>query len=267
MKKSFDNVLFDIFISKKKSEVVEHKDDLPPNVRIILNKIDSILSLNDIEYQIPFVYKKNNDFKSLKVIISNLYSAQQICEMLEVDEYKINKEFIDVFFGDIKFTFILTNPHDIAFTFWYYSWDIIPTLINVLFEGFGLRLDKNGLKIPSSEKHPYLLSTKIDEIIEFLGLNFNQYKLGFFTLDNEIDYIMNSPSFNANLFFNYKLDPKDHFYEEKQVMFKRCLEIYEPFKDASGNFNFSDNKDVYLTFIAEFYSNSGLLEKLIGRKK
>jgi hypothetical protein len=77
---------------------------------------------------------------------------------------------------------------------------------------------------------------------------------------------MNSPSFNANMFFRYELDLKDHFYIEKMAMLTRCLAIYEPFKDVAGNFNFSNDKDVYLSFIAEFFSDSGLIEKLIGTK-
>ena len=265
MKKSFDNFLYDLFVSKKKTEVVEKKDDMPPHLRIILNKIDLILTNNDIQYEIPFVYKKNNDFKYLKVIISNLYSPQQICDILGAEEYKSDKEFIDINYNGINLTFILTPVENFTMSFWYYSWDILPTLMNVLLDGFGLRLDKDGLKY--TLKGNYLLSSKIDEIIEFLGLNFNQYKSGFFTLENEIDYVMNSGSFNANNFFNYKLNPKDHFYEQNSEMFKKALEIYEPFRDASGNFAFSESKDVYLSFIAEYFYESGLIEKLTGGKK
>ena len=71
-KKTFDNFLFDIFKSKKKTEVVQVKDNLPINVRRVLNKIDLIFQSNYIHYEIPFVYKLNNDFKSLKIIVSNL---------------------------------------------------------------------------------------------------------------------------------------------------------------------------------------------------
>jgi len=262
-KKSFDRFLYDIFLSKK--EVTTRKDDIPPNIRNIINKIDTLFTDNDIQYQIPFVYKENNDFKHLKVIVSNLYTPQQICDILEINEFKVDKEFIDLDFNGIKVTLILTPLENFTIAFWYYSWDILTTLMNILFDGFGLRFDKDGLKY--TFKNNYLLSTKIDEIIEFLGLNFNQYKAGFFTLENEIDYIMNSPSFNANLFFNYKLNSKDHFYNENSIMFKKVLEIYEPFKESSGNFIFSESQESYLSFIAEYFSESGLIEKLTGWKK
>lgn len=264
-KKSFDNYLFDIFVSKKKKEVVTRKDDLPKNVRNIINKIDSILTNNDVEYVIPFVFKKDNDFKKLKIIISNLYTPQQICDMLDAEEFKSDREFVDIYFNDVKLTFILTPVENFTISFWYYSWDIMTILMNVLLDGFGIRFDKDGLKY--IYKGNYLLTKKIDEIIEFMGLNFNQYKSGFFTLENEIDYIMNSPSFNADLYYNYQLNPKDHFYEENLEMFKKTLEIYEPFKNTPGNFVFSEDKGVYLSFIIEYFHDSGLIERLTGRKK
>jgi hypothetical protein len=265
MKKSFDNFLYDIFSSKKKTEVVNKKDDLPNNIRNLINKIDLQLKGNDIPYEIPFVYKKNNSFQTLKIIVSNLYTPQQLSEILNIDEYKSEKEFVDTVIDGVKVTLILTPEDKFPLTFWYYSWDILPTLLNVLFEGFGLLFDKDGLKY--TPRNNFLLSTKIDEIIEFLGLDFNQYKAGFFTLENEIDYIMNSPSFNADLFFNYKLNEKDHFFNENLQLFNKSLEIYEPFRETSGNFVFSNDKDVYLSFIAEYFYDSGLIEKLTGQKK
>lgn len=263
-KKSFDRFLYDIFLSKRKEEKVIPKDDLPKNVRHLLNKIDLILSNNDIEYVIPFTHKKGNDFKHIKIIVSNLYTPQQIIDLFEHKGYKLDKEFIDIWIDDILVTFILTPVDDFNISFWYYSWDILPTLMNVLLEPFGIKFEKDGLKY--TFKGNYLLTKKIDEIIEFLGLNFNQFKSGFFTLENEIDYIMNSPSFNADSFFKYELNKKDHFYEDNSIMFKKCLEIYEPFRNSSGNFAFSEDKGVYLSFIVEFFHDSGLIEKLTGRK-
>ena len=265
MKKSFDNFLFDLFVTKKKVEISQKKDDIPSNLRNILNKIDLILTDNDIQYQIPFVYKKNNNFKYLKIITSNLYTPQQICDILGVDEYKSDREFVDIIYDGIKLTFILTPVDNFTMSFFYYSWDILPTLINVILDKFGLKFDKDGLKYIYKNNYP--LTQKIDEIIEFLGLNFNQYKSGFFTLENEIDFLMNSSFFNANLFFNYKLNPKDYFYQENTEMFKKSLEIYEPFRDSMGNFNFSENKEVYLSLIVDYFYESGLIEKLTGRKK
>lgn len=262
VKKSFDKVLFDIFKSKKEKEKVVYKDVIPPNVRIILDNIDNIFETNNIEYVIPFVYR-HNSYKHIKIIIPDSYSAMQICMLLDVDIYKAHKEFIDVVINDVEITFILTPIDNFNIAFYYYSWDILVTLINVILDGFGLRFDKNGLKYILNGS--YLLSTNINEIIEFIGLDFNVYKNGFFTLENEINYITNSLYFNANMFFNYKIDDRDHFYNEKVIMYEECLKYFEPYKDSFDNFVF-DIKDKYLLFIAEYFYESGFINKITEKK-
>lgn len=264
MKRSFVQYIIDTYNSKRNIEKNQKPKDVPDFLKNILIHVDYRLRSNDIIFEIPFVYKDKKDFTHLKVIVPNYLSPQQLCEIIQADEYKVNKEFVEVIYKDFRIVFILTPENDIPITFWYYSWDILPILMNILFEQFGLRLDKNGLKY--AHRGNFLLSTKIDEIIEFLGLNFKQYKNGFFTLENEINFLMNSPSFNADLFFNYELNSKDYFYKENLELFKKSLELFEPFKEAPGNFKFSENKDEYLPFIVSYFHESGIMDKLFGRK-
>ena len=261
MKKSFVQYIIDTYNSKRNTQKPK---EVPDFLKSVLVHIDYRLRSNDINFEIPFVYKDKKDFDHLKVIVPNYITPQQLCEIIQSDEYKATKEFVDVMYKDFRIVFILTQETDIPITFWYYSWDILPILMNVLFERFGLRFESNGLKY--KDRGNFLLSTKIDEIVEFLGLNFRQYQKGFFTLENEVDFLMNSPSFNANMFFDYKLNPKDYFYKENSELFKKSLEIFEPFKDAPGNFKFSENKDEYLRFIVEYFHDSGIMEKLFGKK-
>jgi len=263
MKRSFVQYIVDTYNKKKKIQIQKPKE-VPEFMKSILVHIDYRLRSNDINFEIPFVYKNKKDFDHIKVIVPNYLTPEQLCDIIQLDEYKINKEFVEVVYKDFKIVFILTPENDIPITFWYYSWDILPTLMNVLFLKFGLNLTKDGLKY--KERGNHLLSSKINEIVEFLGLNFKQYRDGFFSLENEVHFLMNSPSFNADLFFEFELDPKDYFYKEKQEQYKKCLEILEPLKDAPGNFKFSENKDDYLTFIVEYFHESGIMEKLFGRK-
>ena len=96
MKKSFDSFVFDLFVKKKKETIIEKKDDFSLNIRNILNNIDIIFKNNDIQYEIPFVYKSNNDFSSLKIIVCDLYTPQQICDLLDIDSFICNREFFDI---------------------------------------------------------------------------------------------------------------------------------------------------------------------------
>ena len=262
MKKPFGDYIVDTYMKYKS---VNKPKEVPSFLKGILVHIDYKLRYNDINFEIPFVYKDKQDFDHIKVIVPNYFSPQQLCEMIEGDQYKVYKEFVEVIYKDFRIIFILTTENNISMAFWYYSWDILPTLMNVLFEKFGLRLDKDGLKY--SDHGNFLLSTKIDEIIEFLGLNFKQYKRGFFTLDNEINFLMNSPSFNADIFFDYNLNTKDFFYKEKSVMLKKVLKVFEPLKGSMGNFNFSENKGEYLPFIVEYFHDSGIMDKMFKKEK
>jgi hypothetical protein len=262
MKKTFDEVLFDIFKTRKEKENIVYKDVIPLDVSVVLNNINSVFETNNIEFLIPFVYKYNT-YKHIKIIIPDIYSAMQICTLLDIDTYKAHKEFIDVNINNVNITFILTPIDNFNITFYYYSWDILPTLINVILDGFGLRFDKDGLKHTTYGN--YLLSTNIKDIIDFVGLDFKVYKNGFFTLENEINYIINSIYFNPDMFYNYEIDKKDYFYDEKVIMYKECLKCFEPYKDSLSNFNF-DTKSSYLLLIAEYFYESGFINKITEKK-
>lgn len=256
---------FDLLVETyNKYSIPKKEKEVPDFLKSILVHIDYKLRTNDVNFEIPFVYKNKKDFDHLKVIVPNYFTPQQLCEIIEGDEFKGSKDFVDVIYKNFRIVFILVPENSIPITFWYYSWDILPILMSILFDKFGLSLTKDGLKLKS--KGNFLLSTKIDEIVEFLGLNFKQYRNGFFTLENEVNFLMNSPSFNADLFFDYVLDPKDYFYKENLELYKKCLEIFEPFKGAPGNFKFAENTDEYLPFIVEYFQESGIMEKLFGKK-
>ena len=55
-------------------------------------------------------------------------------------------------------------------------------------------------------------------------------------------------------------------YKENLELYKKCLEIFDPFKGAPGNFKFAENTDEYLPFIVEYFQESGIMEKLFGKK-
>jgi hypothetical protein len=233
---------------------------------ILLKEINDKLEKNDIRIEIPYVYRNKDFFDHIKILIPHNIDGDKLLDVLKLGEYNQNNKYIDYYYKDFRFIFIKTFDNEFLSSFFYYSWDILPTLMNVMLNKMGLDLTPAGLKY-IAVKSPILISNNIKLILEFLGLDFYYYmnsgsnkKSGFRHLFDEVSYILGSPFFNTKIYKEYNLNDKDYFYFEKVEQYEYALNLLNKIDETNFiGYEYYSDLDSYLIDIDKMFPDSNFL--------
>lgn len=233
----------------------------------LLKEVSVKLDSNGIRNEIPFVFKNKETYDFIKILIPQETDVTKLEEIFKSGEYQSIKKYIDFYYKDFRFIFIRTPEIEFFPTFFYYSWDILPTLMNVMLNKMGLDLIPSGLRYVAGEKS-INVSNNIKFILEYLDLDFDNYmKKGFKTLFDEVSFITTSPYFNVQIFKDYKLNEKDFFLFEKEPQYKYALSLFENFNNVNfQGYEYNKELDSYLLNIDMMFPGSNFLESVAKLK-
>jgi len=233
----------------------------------LLKEVSTKLDQNGIRNDIPFCHKDKMRYNFIKILIPQEIDATNLCEILSSNDYRLKGQFIDFLYKDFRFIFIRTSDNEFLSTFFYYSWDILPTLMNVMLNKFGLDLLPSGLRYIGGEK-TFVVSNKLKHIIEFLDLDSNIYFInGFTNVFNYASFISSSKFFNPVIFNEYHLDENDYFYFDKKKQYDECVELFNQFKKISfQGYEFTNNLDEHILYIDQMFPGSEFLENVAKLK-
>lgn len=223
----------------------------------ILKEVSNKLEEHDIKYDIPYVYKSKANFDFMKIIIPMDLDASQLSELFGT-EYIDNSKFIELYYKDFKFIFIRVPVDEFAPQFFYYSWDILPTLLNVILNKFNLYYEPSGLRYIDKHRN-FQITNNIKYILEFLDMDFNIYKRGFFDFYSEVIYITTSIYYNNKIFEDYKLNNRDFLHFNTIKEYGEALNILSNY---IGDYEFKV-KDSYFVDIDSMFPGSNFLEKIM----
>lgn len=272
------------------SRKLEKRDFIP-----LLKEVSEKLDAKDIRHEIPFVYIDKTSFDFIKIIIPQEIDVTNLEDIFKSSDYQSNGKYIDFYYKDFRFIFIRSVDSEFFTNFFYYSWDIIPTLMNVMLNKMGLDLTPNGLRYIACEK-PIFITNNIKLILEFLGLSFHEYvqgignssnvldiktengetvrvtgekmkNIGFKNLFDEISFITTSPYFNVAIFKEYKLNERDFFFFEKEPQYKYALSLFDNFTNARfEGYDYDKELDSYLLNIDSMFPGTDFLENVTRMK-
>lgn len=239
------------------------KSDFISLLREVSNKLDN----KNIRNEIPFVYKNKETYDFIKILIPQETDSTLLEEIFNSNQYQITGRYIDFYYKDFRIIFIRTPDVEFFPTFFYYSWDILITLMNVMLNKMGLDLVPSGLRYIGGESS-FMISNNIKFILEFLGLDFDDYiKKGFKTIFDEVSYITTSQYFNVDIYKEYKLNPQDFFYFDKEPQYKYALTLFDNFDNIRfKGYEYKDNLDSYLLNIDTMFPGSKFLENVVKLK-
>ena len=228
------------------------------NMLRLLKEVSEKLEENDIKYDIPYVYKNKIDFDFMKIIIPMDLDVSQLSELFGT-EYVDGSKFIELYYKEFKFIFIRVPLDEFAPQFFYYSWDILPTLLNVILNKFNLFYEPSGLRYIDKHRN-FQVTNNIKFILEFLDMNFDIYKGGFFDFYSEVTYITTSIYYNNEIFEEYKLNIRDFLYFNTVKEYGEALNILSNY---IGDYEFKQ-KDSYFVDIDSMFPGSNFLEKIMA---
>jgi hypothetical protein len=238
-----------------------------PEFLKLLKEVSDKLDGKEIRNEIPFVYKEKQLFDYIKIIIPQETDITILEDIFKSNEYQKIGRFVDFYYKDFRFVFILTPDSEFIPTFFYYSWDILPTLMNVMLNKMGMNLEPSGLKYIATE-NPLNISNNLKYIIEYLDLDFDIYlKKGFKSLFDEISFITTSQYFNTQIFRDYILNEKDFFYFDKESQYKYALSLFSNFDEMQfSGYDYDKELDSYLLNIDLMFPGTNFLESVLKLK-
>lgn len=226
-----------------------------------LKEVTDILENNDLLYNIIFDYRTKQEFKNIKIQISDQVDTKQLVSYFgSVD--KISDNFIQVLYGEIPLVFILINDKYWTNAYYYHSGEIMSYAINKMANNMGMLYTDKGLYYIKS-KTPILVTNKVFDIMRFFELKERMLLTGFNTLTDIIEFIINSNYFNANIFSISDISTSDFLYDEKVEIYRIFLESIDPLKNIPTCQYESVSDAENLELIDLYFPESELLKKYI----
>lgn len=233
----------------------------------LLKEVSDKLSEREIRNEIPFVHKDKEIYDHIKILIPQETDVTILEDIFKSNQYEQHGRYIDFYYKDFRFIFIRTPDSEFFPSFFYYSWDIIPTLMNVMLNKMGMDIIPSGLRYIAIE-NPIMISNNIKFILEYLDLDFEKYmRKGFNSLFDEVSFITTSSYFNVNIFKEYELNKNDFLFFEKEQNYKYALSLFDNFESIRfEGYDYNKELDSYLLNIDLMFPGSNFLEKITKAK-
>ena len=225
------------------------KEEFITFLKTISDKLDD----EEINHEIPFCHIDKEEFNYINIIIPDHILATDINDLFNCSDAKEKKGIVSTLIGDFRVNFIKTNSKDWYFVFWYYSWNVLPILLDVLASSYGLRYTRFGLKYEVGNIN---ITKNIKLFCDFFEIPFHMISNGFPSHNNIFSYVESSPMFESDM-FNMKK------FEEYDINFKYNKQYYENFlqhkPESKGD---QKNLEEQIELIDSFFIGENFLEKI-----
>lgn len=221
-----------------------------------LKNISEILDKEEIKHEVPYCHIDKIIFNHIFIIIPDYITEFDIAKYFNCIEIKEKNGIIRANIDDFLVNFVKTRDKDWTYTFYYYSWNIIPVLIDILTsKSFDLRYTRIGLKYEFKSK--LLDITKnLKDIFDFLELKFHMIIKGFPTDFTMYEFIESSPFYDTKYFTMNNFKKYDPYFDFNKKYYDDFLK-HKP--EFSGE---KKTKDEQIIYIDACFPESKFLEKL-----
>lgn len=226
-----------------------------PEFLKFLQTISKILDDEEIKHEIPFCHINKIEFNYINIIIPDYLEIFDIVKILNTSEIKEKTGIIYSVIDDFDIRFIKTSEKLWIYTLYYYSWDILHILVNILALNFNLNYTRVGLNYIYNNKI-IKLSKNLKDIFDFFELPFHMITTGFPTDYIIFEFIESSEFFNSENFTLEKFKELDYYYENNKKYYQKFIE-HMP-ENKSNSITIQDQ----LTFIDICFKDAKFLEKL-----
>jgi len=221
-----------------------------------LKEISDILDKENIQHELPFCHIDKQSFNHMYIIIPDHIATFDIGKLFTCNTIKEKEGIIYTNINDFNVNFVKSNSNDWYYTFWYYCWNILPVLVDILaFSSYALRYTRTGLKYEYKDKL-IDVTKNMKDIFEFLELKFFMISNGFPTDYVIFEFIESSPYFDTN-FFTMEVFQK---FDRNFLLNKQYYEDFIKHKpEITGERKTLDEQILY---IDSYFIGSNFLEKL-----
>jgi hypothetical protein len=221
-----------------------------------LKTITSELDKEEIKYDIPFCHINKPDFNHIHIIIPDHIPVFDINRIFNCTTIKEDAGIITSMINDFNVIFIKSSEQDWNLNFYYYSWNVLHILIDMIFyNSFNVRYNRIGLIYEYKDKK-INISKNLSDIFEFINLPLHMVINGFPTEYIIFNYIYSSDYFDSQYFTINNFKKFDPNFELNESYYKEFIKYMPEIK--------YDKKpiDEQIVLLDAWFQKSKLLEKI-----
>jgi len=220
-----------------------------------LKIISHALDTAEIKHDIPFCHIDKETWNYINIIIPDFISTYDLMKILNTNQIKEKKAIIYATIDDFDVRFIKTSENLWQYTFYFYAWDIIHILMNVLTSRFSMSYTRTGLYYNYGDKQIFL-TKNLQDIFEYFDLPFHMITKGFATDFVMFSFIEAAKYFNSNSFNHKKFSELDKYYENNKKYYEEFLEHMPTLE------NELDSMEEQIAYIDAYFPKANFFQKL-----
>lgn len=186
------------------------------------------------KYAIIPSYRSKQDFGDIDIIIScnsvedRLHLFGMIDTIFKPDAISQNSHVLSVLYQNVQVDFITIEPYFYDFCYNYFSFNDCNNFAGIIFKRIGLKFGQNGLsyvmRLNDYLIEEVVISTSFKQAIEFIGLDYDRYLLGFDDMNEVFEFISTSKYFNTELYPLEHRNNKSRVRDRKRPNYHKLLE-------------------------------------------
>ena len=220
-----------------------------------LKIISTTLDKADIKHEIPFCHIDKQNWNYINIIIPDFISDFDLIKILNINESKTSSNIIYTKINGFDVRFIKSSEQLWHYSLYFYSWDVLHVLMNVLTKKFSMEYNRNGLYYLYGKKK-ILLTTNLKDIFDFFELPFHMITNGFATDYVMFSFIETANYFNSNDFNLKTFKNLDHYYDNNLNYYNDFIKHMPDLETPSLSI------EEQIALIDAFFSNANFFQKL-----
>lgn len=220
-----------------------------------LKIISHNLNQAEIKHEIPFCHIDKQTWNYINIIIPDFITTYDITKILNTNNIKEKSGIIYTVIDDFDVRFIKSSEDLWSYSFYFYAWDTLHILMNVLTSRYSMSYTRTGLYYNYGQKKIFL-TKNLKDVFDFFDLPFHMITNGFATDYVMFSYIETAKYFNSEDFTLDKLKKLDYYFDNNKDYYddfiKHIPEIVhelDPLEDQIG-------------LIDAFFHDSNFFQKL-----
>jgi hypothetical protein len=205
--------------------------------------------------------KIDNDFKKKNINLKNY-----VQEHFKPQVIHNNGGVLSFDYQNFQIDFIPVSESNWEIAQVYFSYDPLGNAMGKTFHKLNLSYGWDGLKYKyrnfnGRNSHDIIVSKDPRKIFEFGGYDYDRYLEGFDTIKEIFDFIISGKYFNPDIFKMENLSAIDKKRNRKRGSYHKFLEYVETI-NIKNQYQFLENKQLYLPIIDEYFSEANFLKKI-----
>lgn len=228
----------------------------------IKKEVEDMLASKGFQTAVPASFATKPSFGDLDILVLNdaeILKSRNIrdiiVELFQPTEMYPNGSIYSFDYKEFQIDIILVSPKDWITSQVYFSFNDLGNFMGRIAYQMGFRYGDYGLKLvyrheDGGRKFEYIVSKSPEKIFEFLGFDWSKYMMGFDTVEDIFEFIIESKYFSVHIFQYDQLNHQNRTRNKKRKNYASFLDYIQ---QNDKKYVYA-SKEYYVDLADEFFS-------------